>query len=504
MLKKTLAIATLSLVCLTFLAPISRAAEEDVITDLENMLSTGSEEEVIPATETAVPDTTEIETEVLVEESLEVEPEVVVDEPAVIPAAEAELIVDENVVEEPETEVVVDEPVEAEVVEIESVEAEVIVEESVETEIPATDLVVDETIVDEPVETEIVVEEESIEAAETEITGEAITEIAEPEAEVVTEEAVETVEPEVEVTAEDSIEVVEPETEVVVEEILEATESEDVVVEDSMEMEEIESVEVAMPEAEVETISEELEETIESEVAETEVETTPSWDYGEAGTTETWGADYKTCGTGSMQSPIDLGACEFNSDTTVTLDYATTTFEVVNNGHSLQINYPEGSTATIDDTTYNLVQFHFHTPSEHTVNGKSSAMEIHFVHSNEAGETAVVSAMIEAGEENYDISKIWRNIPAKGESRRSGLAIHPENLLPESMAYAIYSGSLTTPPCTEDVTWVVMEEPITLSSEQIEDFQALYPMNARSTQYDSKATCSSPVEPSPSNDSWFF
>lgn len=209
-----------------------------------------------------------------------------------------------------------------------------------------------------------------------------------------------------------------------------------------------------------------------------------SWGYDEINNEATWGIDHPQCNLGTIQSPINLSTNEFNSSNLVSLNYVNTTFEVVNNGHSVQVNYPAGSTATIDGKTYNLLQFHFHTPSEHTINEKHAEMEIHFVHSNDVGEIAVIGAMMQAGTKNYDISKIWRNIPAERESRRSDLVVHPENLLPETMNYATYVGSLTTPPCTEGVTWIVMQDPVTLSAEQIEAFQALYPMNARSVQRD--------------------
>jgi carbonic anhydrase len=209
------------------------------------------------------------------------------------------------------------------------------------------------------------------------------------------------------------------------------------------------------------------------------------WDYSGEGAPENWGKlseEYKLCEIGEMQSPINIDATEFDSEVSIDLNYAVTTFEVVNNGHSIQVNYPTGSTATIGEETYDLLQFHFHTPSEHAIDGEYAEMEVHLVHANEAGEIAVIGSMIEVGDESYDISKIWQNIPAMGESRRSGLVLNPENLIPKSMNHAIYLGSLTTPPCSENVNWIVMAEPITLSQEQIETFQSLYPMDARPIQ----------------------
>ncbi|NJN73482.1 MAG: carbonic anhydrase family protein [Limnothrix sp. RL_2_0] len=211
----------------------------------------------------------------------------------------------------------------------------------------------------------------------------------------------------------------------------------------------------------------------------------PNWDYKGINNPETWGdlsEKFALCKTGQNQSPIDLDLAETQTTRDIELKYATVVFEVENNGHSIQVNYPKGSYAQIGEDIYDLLQFHFHTPSEHTVAGKASTMEVHLVHANEAGDIAILSAMIEPGIESYDVSKVWRNIPEVGASKKSGLVVNAANLLPKDLSHTRYSGSLTTPPCSENVTWLVMNEPITLSSEQIETFQSLYPMNARPTQ----------------------
>ncbi len=241
------------------------------------------------------------------------------------------------------------------------------------------------------------------------------------------------------------------------------------------------NVELTSPSSETEEI--ELSEEVVEELEESADNS--DWDYSGDGAPENWGKlrdEYKLCEVGEMQSPIDLDTADFESQTPIELNYAVTTFEVVNTGHSIQVNYPAGSTAMIGEKTYGLQQFHFHTPSEHTINGQYAEMEIHLVHTNNEGEIAVISSMIEAGDESYDVSKIWKNIPALNESRRSGLVLNPMNFIAESMTHATYLGSLTTPPCSENVSWVVMAEPITLSQEQIETFQSLYPMDARPIQ----------------------
>jgi len=130
------------------------------------------------------------------------------------------------------------------------------------------------------------------------------------------------------------------------------------------------------------------------------------------------------------------------------------------------------------------VQFHFHTPSEHTIENKSSAMELHFVHQNEAGDLAVVGVLIDAGDENKIISGIWDTIPNGNKSNNSSadIEIDIEKLLPKDKNFVSYPGSLTTPPCSEKVSWNLMIEPIELSAEQIGTFEDIYPYNARPIQ----------------------
>ena len=157
--------------------------------------------------------------------------------------------------------------------------------------------------------------------------------------------------------------------------------------------------------------------------------------------------------------------------------------EVLNNGHTVQVNYAPGSTVSINGETYNLLQFHFHTPSEHLFAGKAAPMELHLVHQNAAKELAVVGIPIVVGKANPVIEQIWANIPAASETKQvAGVMMNATDLLPSSLAYQSYAGSLTTPPCSEAVKWNVMAEPIELSQEQIETFENLYQMNARPVQ----------------------
>ncbi|MFE4106270.1 carbonic anhydrase [Almyronema epifaneia] len=209
------------------------------------------------------------------------------------------------------------------------------------------------------------------------------------------------------------------------------------------------------------------------------------WSYGGEANPTQWGRlghDFALCEVGRDQSPIDIDDAVIGSPSTIEFNYASVPLVVVNNRHTIQVNYAEGSTVKIDGDEYELLQFHFHTPSEHTAEGFASAMELHLVHRNEAGELAVVGIMLELGEAHPLIDTLWENIPEVGTTQTTNLTINAADLLPDSIAYFSYSGSLTTPPCSEGVRWNVMREPVQVSEAQIAAFEALYPVNARPIQ----------------------
>jgi carbonic anhydrase len=190
-----------------------------------------------------------------------------------------------------------------------------------------------------------------------------------------------------------------------------------------------------------------------------------------------------TCVAGTRQSPIDLPRSPESQLPHLSFDYHTTPLEVENNGHTIEVTVKSKSYLKIGHERYRLVQFHFHTPSEHRLHGEEFPMELHFVHRNALGELAVVGVFLREGAENPVLQKIWDHIPGGGE----GLAVHvdkinPKDLLPDDREYYRYAGSLTTPPCTEGVRWHVIEEPVDVSAEQIEMFRALFPHNARPLQ----------------------
>jgi carbonic anhydrase len=185
-----------------------------------------------------------------------------------------------------------------------------------------------------------------------------------------------------------------------------------------------------------------------------------------------------------QQSPIDIANPNQADLENISFDYGTTALNILNNGHTVQVNYDSGSSIMLDGKTYNLVQFHFHTPSEHTVNNQSYAMEVHFVHSDASGNLAVVGVLVTAGAENSAYAPILNNAPAEEaeEETIAGVTIDADDLLPTSKRYFTYGGSLTTPPCSEGVKWLVLVEPIEMSQAQIDALANILHNNNRPVQ----------------------
>jgi carbonic anhydrase len=160
-------------------------------------------------------------------------------------------------------------------------------------------------------------------------------------------------------------------------------------------------------------------------------------------------------------------------------DYRPTPLEVENNGHTIEVKVASGSYLRIGQERYQLVQFHFHTPSEHRLQGQEYPMELHFVHRNALGELAVVGVFLREGAANPIIQRIWDR--AEAEPAQAEM-LDPEDLLPANRDYYRYAGSLTTPPCTEGVRWHVLHEPVDVSAAQVDEFRAIFPLNARPIQ----------------------
>jgi len=215
--------------------------------------------------------------------------------------------------------------------------------------------------------------------------------------------------------------------------------------------------------------------------------TSAKWGYSGDAAPEHWGAlkaEYATCATGKAQSPIDLNSFVDKDLPPIKFNYGTNATVVLNNGHTVQANYAAGSTIDVAGEVFELKQFHFHTPSENHIKGKSFPLEVHLVHANKEGKLAVVGVVFDLGDENPLLAKVWQQLPEKaGDEHKLEATIKVQNLLPENRDYYRFSGSLTTPPCTEGVTWLVMKNPVTVSQSQVDAFaKVLHHTNNRPIQ----------------------
>lgn len=212
----------------------------------------------------------------------------------------------------------------------------------------------------------------------------------------------------------------------------------------------------------------------------------PHWGYkGHHGAAHWADMDpaFETCAKGTRQSPIDISTTVKEALPALEVQYASTTITLVNNGHTVQVNVPAGSKLTVGDKTYELLQFHFHTPSEETVKGRHTAMVAHFVHKSAAGELGVVGVLIQPGRPNKAFEPVFAHLPRPAEKITvEAPEIKLADLLPTQLGYYAFEGSLTTPPCSEGVNWMVLKQPITLSPAQIKAFRRLFPANARPVQ----------------------
>lgn len=193
--------------------------------------------------------------------------------------------------------------------------------------------------------------------------------------------------------------------------------------------------------------------------------------------------DYATCASGSRQSPIDIRESIHVDLEPIKFDYKPTMFRIIDNGHTVQVHVGEGSTLGVMGRRFELVQLHFHRPSEERVNGKAYDMVAHLVHKDLDGQLAVLAILLEKGSEHPLIQTLWNNLPLEvGQDLAPNVPIDLNQLLPEVRAYWTYMGSLTTPPCSEGVLWMVMKQPQQVSPEQIAIFSRLYRHNARPVQ----------------------
>lgn len=201
------------------------------------------------------------------------------------------------------------------------------------------------------------------------------------------------------------------------------------------------------------------------------------WTYEGAEGPEHWGEladEFRMCAEGMNQSPVNLVADVHANLPKLEFEYYSSPVNEINNGHTIQQNVKPGSFLRIPERgkSFELKQFHFHSPSEHTIDGKSFAMEMHFVHADGNGALAVVGVMIDEGDEHPVLNQLWSFMPEQvGGVSKQPIGIEETNLLPPTHEYFTYGGSLTTPPCSEGVKWIVLKKPIEASAKQIETFK---------------------------------
>lgn len=213
----------------------------------------------------------------------------------------------------------------------------------------------------------------------------------------------------------------------------------------------------------------------------------PHWAYEGAHGPAHWSeieADFKECSLGHTQSPIDIrNAHPDPASPALKFSYSSQPLRIINNGHTIQINESAG-TLSVGDHVYKLVQFHFHSPSEEHIKGRAYDMVAHLVHKDEAGKLAVVAVLFKQGHENKLLNTVFANMPiaAGPEHVVDGTNLNVADLLPTQQGYYHYMGSLTTPPCSEEVSWYVLKQPVELSAAQLKTFHRLYEHNNRPIQ----------------------
>ena len=210
------------------------------------------------------------------------------------------------------------------------------------------------------------------------------------------------------------------------------------------------------------------------------------WGYSGNEGPENWAklsSDNYAC-SGNNQSPVNLTGFIESELTPISFNYTEGGNDILNNGHTVQVNYKQGSHIQVDGQTFDLLQFHFHAPSENVINSASFPMEAHFVHGDKKGNLAVIAVMFKKGAENKELMKAWSKMPKQaGDKHRLSTSISANNLLPKNREYYRFNGSLTTPPCTEGVRWLVMKEPVSASEDQISAFSdVLHEPNNRPLQ----------------------
>jgi carbonic anhydrase len=214
------------------------------------------------------------------------------------------------------------------------------------------------------------------------------------------------------------------------------------------------------------------------------------WSYSGATGPDRWSkldAASRLCSTGAQQSPLDIGTTIKADLPALQIAWLKNADTILNNGHTIQVNFADGSTAAAGNERLMLQQVHFHRPSEHLIGGRSFPMEAHFVHSKANGGLAVIGVLMMMGTPNPTFAKIIAAMPAKpGPATKIDPSLDPNGLLPVARGYFRYAGSLTTPPCSETVDWLLLTNTIEVAESDIAAFARIYPMNARPAQMDNR------------------
>lgn len=211
------------------------------------------------------------------------------------------------------------------------------------------------------------------------------------------------------------------------------------------------------------------------------------WEYeGKAGPAH-WSElnpEYAACGKGRHQSPIDIRNPKTADLPAIEFSYAPSTFRIIDNGHAVQVNLDPGNSISVGGHRWDLLQFHFHHPSEERIGGKVFPMVAHLVHKDADGKLAVVAVLFDNGPDSPVIETLVKNLPPDvgQEHRPDGVTVDPSQMLPPARAYYTYTGSLTTPPCSEDVTWFVLKQHATISKADEARFAKKHAHNARPVQ----------------------
>ena len=210
------------------------------------------------------------------------------------------------------------------------------------------------------------------------------------------------------------------------------------------------------------------------------------WSYEGAGGPASWASlrpEFALCGSGQRQSPIDLREGLAVDLEPVRFDYRPSGFSVIDNGRTVQVNVAPGNAIELGGRRYELVRFDFHRPSEEHIDGRQFEMSVHLLHRDAQGRLAMVAVLLDAGPAQPVVQTVWNHLPLERHEEVAARAtLDPSGLLPADRGYYTYMGSLTAPPCTEGVQWVVMRTPVSMTPEQIAIFARLYPMNSRPLQ----------------------